>query len=98
MSSRCLFPAPLLPLLMPHPDLSSFFFFFFRPEFLMASIYIHFTALILPETMTANTVTLKIRAKEFGNMRKILYKCLREDISPVSSSYSLFEASGLVSV
>lgn len=70
-----------------------------RPEFLMASIYVHFTALIfVPETMTANTVTLKIRAKEFGNMRKILYKCLREDISPVSSSYSLFEASGLVSV
>lgn len=70
-----------------------------RPESLMVSVYFHFTDLIsVPETMTANAVTLKIRAKEFGNIRKIVYKCLREDISPVSSSYRLFEASSLVCV
>lgn len=49
------------PLLMPHSH-----------EFFMSRAYILVTASIfVPKTKTASTVTLKIRAKEFRNLRKI---------------------------
>lgn len=47
-------------------------FLFTSSSSVVPSVYIHFTTLIfVPQTKTANTVTLKIRAKEFRNMRKI---------------------------